>query len=172
MSLHSLKYHPLRVTLHWLSAVIIIWSLISGFTVYLMDLPQKLEVLISFINISLTTLFIPVFAFRIFAALALPALPNPLLSNRNQMAAHLAHQLLYIVITVELITGILMMKYDINVFNLITLPAPLKTSDSRVLFTHAHVITSIILLSLVSLHIIAVIKHQLCGKSVLGRMQY
>ncbi|MDR6352479.1 cytochrome b/b6 domain-containing protein [Pantoea sp. SORGH_AS_0659] len=172
MTSDILKYHPLRVTLHWLSAIIIIWSLLTGFTVYLMSLPDAWEELISFINVSMTTLFIPVFVIRVVAALMLPVSPEPSLNRLNQKVAHAAHLLLYTVISVELITGVLMMKRDINVFDIVTLPAPLDDPSLTSLFTQIHVVTSLLLLLLVALHILAVIKHQFTGKNVLARMKY
>ena len=54
---------PMRV-LHWVSAAVILWALATGFSVSLLNLPLALKSGISFINVSLTFIFIPVFILR------------------------------------------------------------------------------------------------------------
>ena len=60
-------YSRQRVWLHWLSAVVIIWTLASGFYVASVQVPAQLKQTVALFNVSLTTVFIPFFIWRLFA---------------------------------------------------------------------------------------------------------
>lgn len=80
------------------------------------------------------------------------------------------HLLLYFTITVVLVTGVLMMERPIVVFDWFTLPQPLESPLLTGTFNTVHIASCVVLAGLVSVHILAVIKHALTGRSVLGRM--
>lgn len=164
------KYSAVQVFLHWISAVVIIWATISGFWVALFTPPLQYKEYVAFINVSLTTLFIPLFMVRMWFAITRVKPRDSLLTYREERLASLGHTLLYINITIVMITGILMMERPINVFNWFELPQPINNPVLTSALNRAHVISCITLGLLVTGHILAVIKHQLQGKRLLRRM--
>ncbi|HDL6961239.1 TPA: cytochrome b/b6 domain-containing protein [Yersinia enterocolitica] len=164
------KYSWQQVILHWISALVIIWATISGFYVGLFDVSPELKTLTGFINVSLTTLLIPVFIIRIYFYVVSEK-PEEINTNGfAQFIAHAVHFILYLNISVVLVTGVLMMERDINVFNLFIIPQPIHDLAVTKLFNTIHILSCAILATLVLLHIAAVIKHELSGKKVLKRM--
>lgn len=164
------KYAWQQVVLHWLSAVIIIWATFSGFYVAMFDVSAGIKDWVGFFNVSLTAVFIPFFALRVWYLLRLgkPTHEQPLtLANR---AADIAHLLLYINIAVVLISGVLMMERDINIFNLLSIPQPINNLAVTQQFNIIHIISCISLAGLVLLHVLAVIKHEFCGNRILRKM--
>jgi len=85
-------------------------------------------------------------------------------------AAEIAHILLYINISLVLISGVLMMERDINVFNLFVLLQPLYDLALTLLFNRIHIVCCAILGGLVLLHILTVIKHELFGNRIMRKM--
>ncbi|ARZ02110.1 cytochrome B [Yersinia ruckeri] len=164
------NYSWQQVILHWISAVVIIWATVTGFYVGLFNVSDELKTLTAFINVSLTTLLIPVFIIRIYFYFTSE---NPEEINTNSLTrfiAHFVHFLLYLNITLVLITGVLMMERDINVFDLFIIPQPIHDLSLTGMFNTVHVFSCATLATLIVLHIAAVVKHELCGKKVLRRM--
>ena len=163
-------YSASQIILHWISAVIIIWATLSGFWISVFDIEPAIKNWVSFFNISLTTLFIPVFAVRIYLAYRQPTAVEaqaPLLSN---VLATWAHRLLYGLTTVVLITGVMMMDRPINIFDQVLIPQPLTDPAWIELFFKVHVAACWVLALLIGLHIAAVIKHEISGNRVMKRM--
>ncbi|MDU4092556.1 MAG: cytochrome b/b6 domain-containing protein [Pantoea sp.] len=166
----EVKYKKSQVVLHWISAVVIIWGTLSGFYVALFDSVAQHKEWVSFLNVSLTTLFIPVFILRIVYALRYGKPQCSPLTARQERIAKKAHLLIYFNITIVMVTGVLMMERDINVFNIITFAQPLQDPLLTHLFNQAHKISCATLGVLIIGHILAVIKHHRKGHNVLNRM--
>lgn len=166
----SNKYSQPRIWLHWLSAIVIIWGTVSGFYIPLGKPDAETAGLISFINVSLTTCFIPFFILRIIYCLKHKSPPAEPAQQKTHKIAKIAHLILYINISVVLITGVLMMERDINVFNLFAIPAPLSQPSLTQFFHSLHIASCASLALLVVMHILAVVKHQLAGKGVMHRI--
>ncbi|MCS3409169.1 cytochrome b [Serratia sp. AKBS12] len=165
-----LKYSRPQIILHWLSAAIIIWATLSGFYVAIVGVADPVSDAIGFFNVSITTVFIPLFILRCYYFLSAP---KPTDANANpwlNFIAHATHLLLYVTILVVLITGVLMMERAINVFHLFTLPQPLHDPWLTGLFNRIHIISCAVLAALIALHIAAVIKHEWQNKQLLKRM--
>lgn len=168
-SVTTKTYSRSQKLLHWLSAVVILWALFTGFYVALAPVSPEMKGLAGWINVSLTTLLIPVFAWRCFLAWRhrIPHLqPQPLMTR----LAGWVHVILYLMIGMVLLTGVLMMERPIAVFDWFTLPQPLKDPALTSFFHTVHIASCAVLAALVGLHIAAVVKHSVKGKSVLGRM--
>ncbi|AJI96148.1 prokaryotic cytochrome b561 family protein [Yersinia ruckeri] len=164
------NYSWQQVILHWISAVVIIWATVTGFYVGLFNVSDELKTLTSFINVSLTTLLIPVFIIRLYFYFTSER-PEEINTNPfTRLIAHLVHFLLYLNITLVLVTGVLMMERDINVFDIFIIPQPIQDLSITGIFNTVHVFSCATLGTLIVLHIAAVVKHELSGKKVLRRM--
>lgn len=164
------KYAWQQVILHWLSAAIIIWATLTGFYVALFDVSPQLKDWMGYFNVSLTTVFIPFFILRLWFMFRLGKPKQEKPATLATHAAEIAHMLLYITISLVLVSGVLMMERDINVFNLFVIPQPIEDLSLTQLFNRIHIISCAILGGLVLLHILAVIKHELFGNRIMRRM--
>lgn len=162
-----MAYSKTQIFLHWLSAVIILWATCSGFYVALADVPGSIKHAVSFFNVSITTLLIPFFAVRMYLAFSkVRGVPR----QGGELAAFVAHKAIYLATTTVLVTGVLMMDRDINVFHVFSIPQPITDAGLIARFNTAHKYACIALGGLLVLHVAAVIKHHLCGNPVLRRM--
>ncbi|MCO6056640.1 cytochrome b/b6 domain-containing protein [Pseudomonas sp. MOB-449] len=167
----SERYSKPRRLLHWCFAVVIIWATASGFLNSMTHLPEQVENAIAFINVSLTTLLIPLFGLRLFYLLAHPAPHGQAHGSRlAHLLAQAGHLALYVTIAVVLLTGVLMMDRPISVFDLLVLPQPLSEPVLIEFFDKTHRYSCIALALLVIGHVAAVAVHQLRGHGVLRRM--
>ncbi len=158
--------------LHWLSAVIIVWALSSGFYVSLFDVALTVKEWVAFINVSLTTVFLPFFVVRLYIFLRRRRSDNTMHRSLGEHLASFVHGLIYLVVSMVLVTGILMMDRVINVFDLLFIPQPLQDPYWIQLFLKIHVWACVVLAVLVGLHMSAVIKHEVSGRRVLGNMWF
>jgi cytochrome b561 len=161
---------PLR-WLHWLSAAVILWAIISGFWAGSLPESEASRQAIAGFNVALTTLFIPVFALRIYVRFTRPV-PGPIWSSKLHIAmARYAHMGLYLLVSFILLTGVLAVDHPADVFGVLTLQ-PLAIAQAvrdQVIAVHAMACRA--LGGLVFLHILAVIWHQRSGRNVMARMR-
>lgn len=156
--------------LHWLSSIVILWALISGFYVALFDVPLAVKEWVAFVNVSLTTLYVPFFILRFYLSICYHRSTGAHYRSPAEYLALYVHRLIYLVIGVVLVTGILMMERAISVFDLFFIPQPLDNPDFIALSVTVHGWACRVLALLIGLHITAVIKHEVSGRSVLERM--
>jgi len=81
-----------------------------------------------------------------------------------------AHTLIYIAVTVVLVTGVLMMDRPIDVFGVFEISQPLADPALISRFVTIHIGSCLVLLLLIVVHVGAVIVHETCGHRVLRRM--
>lgn len=166
----STPYSRVQIYLHWLSAAVILWTLISGSSVLVLDLPASLKKDLTAFNVSLTAAFIPFFILRCCLAIRRAARAAPCSKTLQQWLALIAHGALYAVTAVVLGSGVLMMGQGFSVFGLVHID-PLLTSPAYLTrFARLHIGSCVVLAALIALHIAAVIKHQWAGTPVIGRM--
>ncbi|MFJ3482758.1 cytochrome b [Pseudomonas sp. NPDC090202] len=166
----SAAYCRLRISLHWISAAIILWALITGTLVTLFDESSKLKAAIAEFNVSLTLIFIPVFIVRLCLAVARATSLARQLHTVQEWAACLVHGLIYLVTAVVLISGVLMMPYPFGVFGMLQFDPWLSDPQWQRFFFRLHIWSCAGLAVLLGLHVAAVIKHQLAGYPVIRRM--
>jgi len=165
-------YSGQRVLLHWLSAAVILWTLVTGFYVASVDVTARVANWVSFVNVSLTTLFIPFFVWRLALFVVhtrsarVKALPSA------ELFAWGAHALIYASVSVVLLSGVLMMDRPINVFGAFRIPQLLHDPALIEQFFTLHIWACVVLLWLVIGHIGAVIVHEWCGHRILRRMAW
>lgn len=165
-----MKYSMLQKVLHGLSALTIMWLLTSGFYVGLISEDPGLKIVVSGFNVSVSLLLMPVFLLRLVVS---SGRGYGALSGENKLMPWLAfvvHTLMYISVVIVLISGVLMMSRPIIFFNVVTFPQPLSSVDLTGLFSRIHTPACVMLAGLITLHLAAVIRHQLAGQSVIKRM--
>lgn len=163
------RYSGISRLLHWVSAAVILWATISGIYMAACAGPAVKQ-LISYINVSVTSLLTPLFAARVIYALC-SRKPKPLdVSRSEQHAARIGHFLLYTLTSVVLVSGILMMEQDIRIFDWMTVPRPLHDPAMNGVFARTHRASSSLLAIMIAGHVAAVVRHQARGRQVLKRM--
>jgi len=165
-----MKYSTQQIILHWLSAIIIIWSTLSGFYVAFSHPALPVKEWVGFFNVSLTTVFIPFFILRVWYLFKHGSPVESQLTYGEKRIAHLGHLALYANISVVLITGVLMMNHAIDIFHVFHVPQPLNDAGVTKFFNKVHVLACMTLTLLIAGHILAVLKHQLSGKRILRNM--
>lgn len=165
------KYNRNVRLLHWISALIILWVSITGFLTATPIMDSATKHHIASFNVSVSTLFMPIFFIRILYRLkhATPAYPQSI-SKLEIVAAKSMHIILYITISIVLISGFLMMKQDFYFFNTFKIPHLINSTTGQAFFKHIHTFSTIVLATCVSLHIVALLKHEIMGKRILSRM--
>ena len=161
-----------RVLLHWISAAVIVWTLISGFYVAGNDVSEQMKNRIALFNVSLTTVFIPFFVWRFCIFLAHARCMRLSLLSLEEKLVWLAHALIYLTVSVVLVTGVLMMDRPIDVFGIVEIAQPLNDPELAAQFVNIHVWACVVLSGLIALHVGAVIVHELCGHRILRRMSF
>jgi len=171
MSTHQLiRFTLIARLLHWLSAIVILWSIGSGFFIVLTRPTKAVIDNISELNIAITLLFIPVFILRLLVAYFNEKPSTPSLNLQQQNIANKVHILIYAVVCTVLISGVLMMEHEMKVFNWFVVPEILDKGPMTHLFFILHRTANILLSLLLIMHIVAVIKHQLNGIPLLKKM--
>ncbi|MFK3817543.1 cytochrome b [Pseudomonas sp. NPDC089407] len=164
------KYCWQQILLHWISALVIIWVLISGFSVAYLNVAPCTYHRVAFINVALTTLFIPVFLLRWLLRLTQPKPRSLHGDSKGQRIAHVVHEGLYWTTLVVLLSGVLMMERAIDVFGWFSIAPLLSDPFWHSVWFKAHIASCLLLAVGVSMHIAAVVLHELSGRRVLRRM--
>ncbi|PUA18741.1 cytochrome b [Glaciimonas sp. PCH181] len=165
------RYDTLTRRAHWIAAVIIIYTMIAGYSLHLM-VGTVYFAFFSVLNMSLGTLVIPLMIVRYIWAFFRPSVPYPTdLSRPKKNMAHLAHEMFYLIIFVMLISGVLMLTHGFPLFWLIDIPQPIINPAVNAFFFKIHRVACIAVSVTLVLHIAAVVKHQLIDKrDILSRM--
>lgn len=158
-------YSLARKSLHWLSALIILWATFSGFGVGLLAPEQPVRVWVETLNPQLTSVFIPFFLMRLWLYLRDES------AQRHNKAAALVHGLLYLMIFGVLASGVLMMDHPVTLLWVMTFPQLIHSSPLLAQIHEVHHLLCAGLALLVALHLGAVAMHGLRGHSVLHRMR-
>lgn len=163
-------YTVAQKILHGLSALLIVWLLVSGFYVALVNVSALSKHYVSELNVSLSLLLMGVFVPRLFISFGRGI--HAATESRQLMPwlVFIIHTLIYLVVITVLVTGILMMSGPINFFNVFTFPQPLTDSVWIKRFALLHTQACAVLALLVTVHVGAAIKHQLSGRALLQRM--
>lgn len=171
MSSAFLKYDPTSRLLHWLNAAVILWATISGLLISFGFITSTFKHAIAEFNVSLTTVLIPFFVWRIVNTIRKPrpGYKAPL-SDMHITLAHAMHITLYALTAVVLISGVLRMTAPFSVFHIVTLPNLVSTPSLLDSFDTLHIFSCRLLAVCVLLHVLAVIKHHMNGVNVLSRM--
>ena len=168
------RYGPVSVLNHWLGAVMVILLLTIGLYFHEMPKGDQLNYWKG-LHISLGALFFLFLAFRVGWRL-LGKAPAPVKQARYlQIAAKAVHHLLLACVAIMIISGPLMIwskGYPVRMFDLLSIPSPIgKMEALHEILEVTHKVTSRVLLVLITLHVLAALKHAFMdGDETLRRM--
>lgn len=164
------EYSKLQKVLHALSALLIIWLLISGFYAAQISEVVRHKQFIGDFNVSLSLLLIPIFTLRFYVSFGrgFPAVLD--VKNLTPWLVFFVHSLMYLTVVTVLVSGVLMMDKPISFFDVVSVPPPLSSSEMLEFFARLHTQACAVMALLLVVHVGAVIKHQLAGRAVIKRM--
>jgi cytochrome b561 len=155
------EYGSISKIFHWLSAAVLIFQIPLGF--YLVDLDfneKRLTIESIHVLLGLSIFYITLFRliYKLFN-------PTPPLSNSifpgQRLIAKLNHVFLYITIIMVTISGALKKLFNGEILDVIFFSLEIKDNfDLAELFYDIHIVANYTLISLISLHILAVITHK------------
>ena len=155
------EYGSISKIFHWLSAAVLIFQIPLGF--YLVDLDfneKRLTIESIHVLLGLSIFYITIFRliYKVFN-------PTPPLSNSifpgQRLIAKLNHVFLYITIIMVTISGALKKLFNGEILDVIFFSLEIKDNfDLAELFYDVHIVANYTLISLISLHILAVITHK------------
>ena len=159
------EYGSISKIFHWLSAAVLIFQIPLGF--YLVDLDfneKRLTIESIHVLLGLSIFYITLFRliYKLFN-------PTPPLSNSifpgQRLIAKLNHVFLYITIIMVTISGALKKLFNGEILDVIFFSLEIKDNfDLAELFYDIHIVANYTLISLISLHILAVITHKVLFK--------
>ena len=155
------EYGSISKIFHWLSAAVLIIQIPLGFYLVDLDFNEKrltLENIHVLLGLSIFYLTILRLIYKLFN-------PTPPLSNSifpgQRLIAKLNHVFLYITIIMVTISGALKKLFNGEILDVIFFSLEIKDNfDLAQLFYDIHIIANYTLISLISLHILAVITHK------------
>ncbi|WP_367180778.1 cytochrome b [uncultured Shewanella sp.] len=170
----ALKYDFWTKLFHWLMASIIIYTMLAGFSLHIIEENTPLWHFISRLNISLafvsSLIFIPRWIWSFFRTEP-QQVPMPAI---QKSAAHMVHALLYFLMFLVYITGFFMLNKPVTLLGNIEYINPLIEHDNICdLFFLLHRYSCYLLFFLILVHVCAVIKHQYINKNkILSKMLF
>lgn len=162
----TFKYDLLTKVFHWISAIIILWALFSGFIVFQTVKDQAILDFVSSFNVSITLLLVPIFIARIINRIHRSRYET---DNSKNAAATFVHICIYLTTIFILITGVFMIKGDVNFFGTTLFTNSFDESLANA-STSAHIYSCMVLGGLVFLHVMAVVKHHFMGNRIMLKM--
>ena len=155
------EYGSISKIFHWLSAAVLIFQIPLGFYLVDLDFNEKrltIESIHVLLGLSIFYLTILRLIYKLFN-------PTPPLSNSifpgQRLIAKLNHVFLYITIIMVTISGALKKLFNGEILDVIFFSLEIKDNfDLAQLFYDIHIIANYTLISLISLHILAVITHK------------
>ena len=156
---------------HWVFAVCIIYASVMGYTLTRMANGPVHDVL-SRLNMSIATVLIVLFPLRVVWKLVrIEPRAIPGVSSWQHALAHVVHGVIYVTIFAVLASGFLMVPNAYSFFGLIEIHTPFPKGPVTDAVFAVHRASCAVLAGLVTLHVLAVVKHQLIARTnVLRRM--
>src|SRR5262245_22962211 len=171
----SARYTGVAKALHWLLALLIFGQIAFGW--YLQSVPRKTPARTVYVNLHKSTGLTVALLVLVRLGWRLTHRAPPLPSSVpawERAAARASHIALYTCMLVMPAAGYLasnFSKFGVNLFNALLLP-PWGVDDRRLyaLFNTIHVVTSYVFVVLISIHILAALRHLYLRDGVFPRM--
>jgi cytochrome b561 len=159
----STRYHPALVVLHWLLAVLVLFSLAMGFfslTRLPNDAPLKILALRGHMALGIVILGLMLARFGVRLATRRPPRATTGHSALDRLALP-AHYLMYVLVALMAVSGIeLALAAGLPAIVFGGSGAPLPASFTHYAPRVAHGIVARLLLALIALHVVAALYHQ------------
>lgn len=165
------RYDVASRVFHWLFAAGIIYASVVGYLLSKVT-DRAWHERLSQLNMSIATVMLVLFPLR-FGWKLLRAEPSALtgVAEWQLRVAHAVHGVLYAITALVLLSGFLMVPHGYSCFGLFWIPTPFAKGPLTAACFVVHRVACALLASLVLLHVMAVVKHQLTGTArVLRRM--
>jgi len=165
------RYDGVTRFFHWVFAAGIIYTSIAGYTLTRLG-SGPVHDFLSRLNMSIATVLIVLFPLRAgWKRVRVEPRALPGVSARQRVLAHRVHILIYVTIFAVLASGFLAVPNGYSFFGLIEIHTPFTKGTLTDKLFVIHRASCALLASLVVLHILAVVKHQLIARNdVLRRM--
>lgn len=165
------RYDGLARFFHWVFAAGIIYASVMGYTIAHMARGPAHDFL-SRLNMSIATVLIVLFPLRLgWKQVRIEPRAMPGVSVRQQSLAHGVHVVMYAAIFAVLASGFLMVPNGYSFFGVIEIHTPFAKGPLTDTFFAMHRASCALLAGLVTLHVLAVVKHQwIARNNVLRRM--
>lgn len=169
------QYTKTAITLHWLIAAALLIQIAFGW--YLEDIERGTPARTIYVNLHKSTgiLIGLLILFRLYWRVTHPAPPLPAsMPAWERLAAKWSHVLLYVCMIVMPLSGYVasnFSKYGVNFFNSVKLP-PWGIDDKAIygFFNTTHVVTSYLFIALITLHVLAALRHLTRRDGIFSRM--
>lgn len=157
------KYNLTAIILHWVMVILLITLFCLGW--YMEDLtkgsPERSWFFALHKSIGLTAALLALFRLIWRLLHSPPALPSYIPAFKQKLV-RLVHQLLYLMIFIQPLSGYISSSFSGYKTKIWGIPLPhwgWKSPELNELFTNIHAISSVILLSLIALHLAGVFSH-------------
>lgn len=165
------RYDGVARFFHWVFAACIIYASVVGYTLARIANGPVRDFL-SRLNMSIATVLIVLFPLRVgwkLVRIGPRALPG--VSRWQHLLARVVHGVIYVTIFAVLASGFLMIPNAYSFFGLVEIHTPFPKGPVTDTFFALHRASCALLAGLVTLHVLAVVKHQLIARTnVLRRM--
>lgn len=163
------KMNEISYGLVTMSVLITVWTALSGFAVIALQYIDELSAWVPAFNVVPTSLFIPIFLFRVVWNFLL-AQDNYKASRIEAKLARFVHTLLYVVTSGVVSSVLLVMNKSVFLADFKIMPYLVSDPLIHQLFKIIHFVFNLILVGLVTLHAGTVTKHQLSENNILNKM--
>ncbi|MCG9595395.1 cytochrome b/b6 domain-containing protein [Vibrio sp. Isolate25] len=166
MNISDFSYDRASKVFHWLMAIIILYTTIAGYGMHFTTVGSPTFNFLSTLNMSLATIAVPVFLARWVWKYFRPSFNDELnTSSFQKNMAKLIHSLMYFTMFGVFTSGFLMLEHPYYFFWVIEINHFITEPEVSSFFFKVHRFSCLILASLVTLHILAVIHHHVIRKN-------
>lgn len=147
-------------------AVIIIYASVAGYSMHLLNTDSSLYLFLSVLNMSLATVTTPLLIIRYLWVFfrTEPDMPSSIPTQQLNIAKAV-HSFLYFLMFVVFLSGYLMLTHSYSLFWMVEVNNLINDTEVNQLFFKIHRIACVALSFTVTMHILAVIKHQFIAKN-------
>lgn len=168
--MHASSYCWQQKILHWVSALVILWVLLSGFFLAFAVTDDWLRYRLANFNVALGTLYIPVFLLRCWFRVGCRQPSSFHTSGFQPLLACGVHLALYGATAWVLLSGVLMMSRRVELFGGWGFGPLIEDAVWQGRWAQWHLFGNGLLAALVAVHVLAVVVHEFSGRRVLRRM--
>jgi superoxide oxidase len=167
----SQRYDALSRALHWIFAVVILYTMVAGMSLHVITQPALWK-FVSTLNMSLATCLIVLFPVRfLWSFFRTDPVEIDTIPPLQRAIAHVVHALIYALVAFVLVSGFIMVPDGYWLFGLLYIATPFSAGPITEHWFVLHRAACYALMGLVALHVGAALKHHFISRNgVLNRM--